>query len=172
MPESITVRPYDPNWPRRFEREHALLTVIFSGVEPVIEHIGSTAVPGLGAKPVIDIMLGVERLSEVEGRIPQLEAHGYEYVRNYETQLPERRYFRKPRVGSRAYHLHCVVRASDFWIRHIAFRDYLRSHPDAAAAYFALKQTLAAACTKEEYTEAKSPFIEAVLDRALLDRAQ
>jgi len=116
---------------------------------------------------VIDVMAGVSQLSEVELRITELEAHGYEYVRKYEAQLPDRRYFRKPRVGSRAYHLHCVVTGSDFWVRHIAFRDYLRAHPESAAAYFELKKELAGRCAKEAYTEAKSPFIAGILDRAL-----
>jgi len=171
MSESVIVIPYDPNWPVRFERESALLKVIFSETETIVEHVGSTAVPGLGAKPVIDIMVGVSELSEVERRIPELEAQGYEYVPKYETQLPERRYFRKPRLGSRAFHVHCVVRGSQFWVRHIAFRDYLRVHPESAAAYFELKQALASACTKEAYTEAKSPFVERILHRAFEELA-
>jgi GrpB-like predicted nucleotidyltransferase (UPF0157 family) len=136
---------------------------VFAGSEAVIEHVGSTAVHGLGAKPVIDVMVGLPALVEVEGRIPALEAAGYEYVQEYEKQLPERRYFRKPRLGPRAFHVHCVIKGNDFWIRHLAFRDYLRAHPESAVAYYNLKRDLAMRFTKEEYTQAKMPFIEDVL---------
>ena len=116
---------------------------MFAGTEAAIEHVGSTAVPGLGAKPVIDVMVGLSRLAQAEDRIAALEAAGYEYVRKYERQRPERRYFRKPRLGPRGVHLHCVVEGSHFWVRHLAFRDYLHAHPESAAAYYKLKRELA-----------------------------
>ena len=131
--------------------------------DAVIEHVGSTAVPGLGAKPVIDIVIGVPVLGLVEERIPALAAAGYEYVREYETQRSERRYFRKPRLGPRAFHVHCVVTASDYWNRHLAFRDHLRANPATAAAYGRLKRELSIRVSKGEYTDAKGPFIAAVL---------
>jgi GrpB-like predicted nucleotidyltransferase (UPF0157 family) len=167
MPEPVIVMPYDPDWPRRFYQESVVLGAVFAGIEAAIEHVGSTAVPGLGAKPVIDVMVGLSDLAEAEARIAALEAAGYRYVQKYEEQLPERRYFRKPRVGPRAYHLHCVVKESGFWVRHLAFRDYLRAHPESAAAYYELKRELAARFSKEEYTEAKSPFIERILASAM-----
>jgi GrpB-like predicted nucleotidyltransferase (UPF0157 family) len=170
MTDRVTVVPYDPDWPRRFDEEFRVLAAVFAGSEAVIEHVGSTAVPGLGAKPVIDIMVGVPILVEVEGRIPALEAAGYEYVQEYEKQLPDRRYFRKPRLGRRAFHVHCVVTGSEFWIRHLAFRDHLRGHPESAMAYYNLKRELTMRVSKEEYTEAKSPFIEGVLASAMRDR--
>ena len=114
---------YDPAWPRRFDEERRVLAAVFAGTEAVIEHVGSTAVPGLGSKPVIDVMVGVPALAAVEERIPALEAVGYGYVQEYEPQLPERRCFRKPQLGTRTFHVHCVVHGSDFWIRHLAFRD-------------------------------------------------
>jgi GrpB-like predicted nucleotidyltransferase (UPF0157 family) len=112
-------------------------------------------------------MIGLEHLAEVESRIAAFEAASYEYVQKYERQLPERRYFRKPRLGPRAYHVHCVVKGSDFWVRHLAFRDYLRAHPESASAYYELKRGLAVRVSKAAYTEAKSPFIERVLAAAL-----
>lgn len=96
MTDRVSVVPYDPDWPRRFDDERRVLAAVFAGSEAVIEHVGSTAVPGLGAKPVIDIMVGVQALLDVDGRIPLLEAAGYEYVQEYEKQRPNRRYFRKP----------------------------------------------------------------------------
>ena len=170
MTDRVTIMPYDPDWPRRFDEERRALTAVFAGTEAVIEHVGSTAVPGLGAKPVIDIIVGVPVLAEVERRIPALEATGYEYVPAYEQQLPDRRYFRKPRLGPRAFHVHCVVTGSDFWIRHLAFRDHLRTHPEAAAAYHDLKRELATRLSKEAYTQAKGPFIEGVLTSAMRGR--
>ncbi len=166
MTERVVIVPYDPDWPRRFQVERSALAAVFAGTEAVIEHVGSTAVPGLGAKPVIDIMVGVADLVDVERRIPALEAAGYEYVPQYETQLPARRYFRKPRVGSRAFHVHCVIAGTDFWIGHLAFRDHLRAHPESAAAYYELKRELAMGVPKDQYTEAKSSFIENVLASA------
>jgi GrpB-like predicted nucleotidyltransferase (UPF0157 family) len=163
--ERVIIVPYDPVWPRQYEEERALLETIFAGSQITIEHVGSTAVPGLGGKPVIDIMVGLSKLADAECRIPELERAGYEYVQEYEVQLPERRYFRKPRTGARVFHLHCVIKESDFWIRHLAFRDHLRAHPEFAAAYYELKRELAIRVKKEEYTEAKSPFIEAALTR-------
>lgn len=165
----MTLAPYDPAWPGQFAREAALLAAVFSGVDAVIEHIGSTAVPGLLAKPVIDILVGVPRLEDAERRVASLEGAGYEYVPKYEVELPERRYFRKPRLGPRVYHVHCVVTHSALWVRHLAFRDHLRAHPDCAAEYAALKQELATRMGKEHYTDAKGPFIANVLAAALDD---
>jgi GrpB-like predicted nucleotidyltransferase (UPF0157 family) len=163
MAEPVIVVPYDSDWPRRFDQERAVLGAVFAGSEAAIEHVGSTAVPGLGAKPVIDIMVGLSHLAEAEDRITALEAADYKYVPTLERQLPERRYFRKPRLGPSAYHLHCVIKGGNFWVRQLAFRDYLRAHPESAAAYYELKRELAVRFFKEEYTEAKSPFIEAIL---------
>jgi GrpB-like predicted nucleotidyltransferase (UPF0157 family) len=167
MSEPVILVPYDAEWPRRFDNERAVLGVVFAGCEAAIEHVGSTAVPGLGAKPVIDIMVGLSHLAEAEDRLAALDAAGYLYVQRLEQQLPQRRYFRKPRLGPSAYHLHCVVKGTDFWVRQLAFRDYLRAHPEAAAAYYTLKQDLAARLSKKDYTEAKSPFIEGILASAL-----
>jgi GrpB-like predicted nucleotidyltransferase (UPF0157 family) len=167
MAERVIIVPYDPDWPRRFDQERAVLSVALAGRDAAIEHVGSTAVPGLGAKPAVDVMVGVSHLSEAESRIVALEAEGYEYVQRYEVELPERRYFRKPRLEPRAFHVHCVVKGSEFWVRHLAFRDFLRAHQESAAAYYELKRDLAGRFTKTEYTEAKSSFIEGILVEAL-----
>jgi GrpB-like predicted nucleotidyltransferase (UPF0157 family) len=169
MRDRVILVPYDPEWPRRFAREAAVLHAVFDGTDAIIEHIGSTAVPGLGAKPVIDIMVGLDDLATAERRVEALDAAGFEYVREYETQLPERRYFRKPRVRPSTCHVHCVVRGGDFWVRHLAFRDYLRTHPESAAEYHELKRALASCVGKADYTEAKGPFIERILVAALGD---
>jgi GrpB-like predicted nucleotidyltransferase (UPF0157 family) len=170
--ERVILESYNPDWPRRFEAERGVLAAVFAGTEAVIEHVGSTAVPGLSAKPVIDVMVGVRALAEVELRTPALEAAGYEYVQKHEQQLPNRRYFHRPRQKPRTVHLHCVVKGSDFWIQHLAFRDYLRAHPDTASAYYNLKRELAARLPRPEYTEAKSSFIQTVVASALQEKLQ
>ena len=169
----IQIVAYDPGWQTLFEAERGSLERVFHGEPAVVEHVGSTSVPGLGAKPIVDIMLGVERLSDVEARIPQIEQLGYGYVPEYEDQLPERRYFRRPRTPPRLFHLHAVEQSSDFWKRHLLFRDYLRVHPEVARKYYELKCTLAERHRfdpVDSYTEAKSDFIESVIDSARLVR--
>jgi GrpB-like predicted nucleotidyltransferase (UPF0157 family) len=138
----------------------------------VLEHVGSTAVPGLGAKPIIDMLLGVGRLAEVEARLPALEALGYEYVPRFESRLPERRFFVGVAPRGRTHHLHGVEIGGSFWQRQLLFRDCLRSEPETAAAYERLKRDLARrhADDRETYTEAKADFIEAVLERASAGR--
>jgi GrpB-like predicted nucleotidyltransferase (UPF0157 family) len=167
MTNHVLLAPYDPDWPRRFEEERHLIAGVFAGTDAAIEHIGSTAVPGLRAKPVIDVMVAVPSLALAEQRTRALEAIGYDYVRDYEAQIPERRYFRKPRFGRRRFHVHCVVTGSDLWLAYIAFRDYLRAHRDTAMAYETLKADLATRLTRSEYTDAKKPFIERVLASAM-----
>jgi GrpB-like predicted nucleotidyltransferase (UPF0157 family) len=162
------VVPYRAEWPALFAREADLLAHVFQNTGAVIEHIGSTAVPGLGAKPVIDIMLGVRSLVDAERRVADLAKLGYQYVPEYEAELPDRRYFRKPFEQPRTHHVHIVELGSDFWMRHLLFRDYLRAHPETAAAYYELKKRLAAESNASgmDYTELKSPFVADVLRQA------
>lgn len=165
--QPIEIVDYDPDWPARFAHERTLLQEAFAGADVKIEHVGSTAVPGLAAKPIIDIMVGVTDLDDVEHRIDALRRHGYAYVPAYEAQLPERRYFRKPAERPRHVHLHVVVRDGDFWRRHLRFRDQLREHPEVAAAYAREKRRLGVLHPYDHaaYTEGKTPFIEAALAR-------
>ena len=167
-PLPVVIEPYDPSWPRRFQNEKNRLESVFSAMNPVIEHIGSTAIPNMSAKPIIDIMVGVTHLNEIESRISDLNAIGYRYVPKHESELPERRYFRKPITGPSTHHLHCVVRDTAFWNRHLLFRNYLREYPAAAADYLRLKSDLARKYRSDRaaYTTAKSTFIESILEKA------
>jgi GrpB-like predicted nucleotidyltransferase (UPF0157 family) len=158
------VVPYRAEWPDLFAREAQLLEEIFLGRNARIEHVGSTAVPGLGAKPIIDIMIGVHTLIDAEDRVGELARIKYEYVPEYEAELPDRRYFRKPFTRPRTHHLHVVPFGSDFWKNHLRFRDYLRTHANIADEYWQLKLQLASAARiTGVYTENKSPFIARVL---------
>lgn len=168
MIERVVIALYDPTWPRQFEDERGRLAGVFAEVDAHIEHVGSTAVPGLAAKPIIDIMVGLAGLAQAEAQIGALLGAGYHYVPEYEDELPNRRYFRKPTLRPRTHHLHCVVVGSEFWVTHLAFRDYLRAHPSRALEYGRLKRELARVhgSDKRAYTEAKSSFIEAMLAEA------
>lgn len=164
MTDPIVLVPYDFRWPRTYEEERARLAAVFEGTDAVMEHVGSTAVPGLGGKPIIDVMVGVRSLAPVQARIPALQQIGYQYVPQYEANLPERRYFRKPAHRPRTHHLHCVRLGGALWRRHLAFRDRLRADPERARVYFELKRRLASQLAdRRAYTDGKSPFIESVL---------
>ena len=158
----VLVVPYDDAWPALFEREATRLRPIFEahGVSHRIEHMGSTAVPGLAAKPILDILAG-RPADARDAAIAALREAGYTY--RGEQGIPGRDFFR--RGDPRAYHVHLADIDGAFWKDHLAFRDYLRSHADAAAAYAALKHELAARYPNERaaYIDGKTTFVEVVL---------
>lgn len=159
----IEVVPYSSAWPRRFASEFASLTAALQPwLAGTIEHIGSTAVPGLAAKPVIDIMAPVRGLAESRAAIPAAEALGYAYF-PYKSEVMH--WFCKPSPAHRTHHLHLVPVNSELWCARLAFRDTLRRNPQVAAEYQTLKLHLAALhpADREAYTEGKTPFIEAIL---------
>ena len=164
--KTVTVVPYHRDWPTLFTQEVARLEPILAahGVTLVLEHTGSTAVPGLAAKPVLDILAGRRSDENRAAEIAALEEAGYVY--RGESGIPGRDFFR--RGDPRQYHIHLANIDSDFWRDHLAFRDYLRAHPDALADYAALKLNLAARYPRdrEAYIEAKAPFVESVLLKA------
>lgn len=164
----LRIVPYDPSWPLRFAAERRRILAAAGRSLRVIEHIGSTAVPGLGAKPILDLMGGVEHLDDAAALIEPLERLGYEYVPAFEAEMPDRRYFRKGSDGARSHHLHVVERGGAFWRRHLRFRDLLRADAEAARGYYALKLRLARrfGADRQGYTDAKAGFIEAVVARA------
>jgi GrpB-like predicted nucleotidyltransferase (UPF0157 family) len=163
---AVEIVEYSDQWPVIFATEARLIRAVFEPETVSIEHIGSTAVPGMGAKPVVDILLGALCLEAIERRIPALESSGYRYVRQFEDQLPQRRYFVKPADAAARFHLHAVESDSQFWRDHIAFRDVLRTSRQVFDAYLSLKRNLAESSKmdREAYTEAKAPFIEAVVN--------
>jgi GrpB-like predicted nucleotidyltransferase (UPF0157 family) len=165
--EPVTLTAYDELWPKRFAEEHATLSrVLEQWLVGAIEHVGSTAVPGLIAKPVIDIMAGVESLEASRAAIPAVGEIGYCYF-PYRTEAMH--WFCKPSPFHRTHHLHLIQFESRLWFERLAFRDYLRSHCEVAAEYAELKRRFAAQYhfDREAYTEAKSPFIERIVKLAL-----
>ena len=163
----VIVEGYDPSWPARFLEERARLAqALQEWVAGPIEHIGSTAIPGLAAKPVIDIMVAVETLDASRPAIGALEALDYVYF-PYRPDVEH--WFCKPSPAVRTHHLHLVPFGSRVWIETLAFRDYLREHPGVAAEYASLKRSLAERhrFDREAYTDAKGPFVARVLAAAI-----
>ena len=166
----VVIHPYDPDWPRMFEQEKTLLDEALGEHALSIQHMGSTSVPGLGAKPIIDIMIGVRSLEAADQFcIQPIVALGYEYVKEFEQETPMRRYFRKLNAEAvRTHHIHVVVINSDWWVDHLLFRDYLRADGKARRAYEAHKRELAGRewRASNDYAEAKTGFILQMMDEA------
>ncbi|MBV9787821.1 MAG: GrpB family protein [Chloroflexi bacterium] len=166
MPQQLEVHPYNPAWPQIAAAEQALLVSATGDLFVAMEHIGSTAVPGLAAKPIIDMMGAVQQLDAVEPQLPTLAAHGYQLV---VTDMPQR-YFLRKYDPQRAlmFHLHIVEAATWAERNERLLRDYLRAHPDQAAAYGRLKQALVLQHADDAiaYTSAKTAFIQSIVDQA------
>ena len=163
--DPIEVVPYDPDWAARFETLGAFLRRGLGDVALRIDHIGSTAVVGLAAKPVVDVQISVASLEPAASFRAPLESLGL----RFRLDNPDRtkRYFREPLDTART-HIH--VRKAGSWSEQFAllFRDYVRVHPDDAARYAALKRELAARHRddREAYTDAKTPLIWEIISRA------
>ena len=164
MPEPLVIE-YQEDWPQEFARVEAELRSVLEGAAEVIEHIGSTAVPGLCAKPVIDIALGVASLDPMAAAVMPLARLGFVYRPEYETVIPDRRYFVRAAGPTPRVHLHAVVVGGTLWRQHLRFRDHLRQDRERMQDYATLKRRLAVlhAADKSAYTEAKAPFIVQVL---------
>lgn len=141
MQQVVEVVPYDPAWPARFEAEAAPIRAALGSTLIGIEHVGSTSVPGLAAKPIIDMIPLVRDTRELDGKIGAMAAIGY--TPRGEFGLPGRRYFRKGSAYARVVHAHAYQIDHPEVERHLAFRDYLRTHAEARAAYAELKIELA-----------------------------
>ena len=160
----VRVDEYTPEWARLFAEEAARLWAAIGPHVLDIQHVGSTSVPGLAAKPILDIGVAVASFEGALVCVPLLEALGYEY--RGENGIPRRHYFVKG--DPQGYHLHMNEIDGQEWRGHIAFRDYLRAHPEVAQAYAELKRRLAAEFPSDRaaYLEGKASFVQDVLDRA------
>jgi GrpB-like predicted nucleotidyltransferase (UPF0157 family) len=176
LPGALTLVPYDDRWPAVFAREKARLESALAPYLLATEHIGSTSVPGLAAKPTIDILAGIYRLSDAPRIIPRMGRLGYEYLQEPEAELPERRYFRLLGAGDgpHLFHVHMAQVGGPFWERHLLFRDFLKSHAEVAREYEALKWKLADLHGSDvaAYADAKTPFIRKVEAEAEAERAK
>ena len=182
----IRLEKYNPIWRQSFEQVKDELAGVLGFVRPIIEHIGSTSVEGLSAKPIIDILVGLDSENDLDKITQPLMDGGYVYYEKYNEMMPYRRFFTKHKVdlrefllpvligkddnapsdslehNSRLAHIHALPFDSEHWIRHIAFRDYLRTHVDVREAYQKLKEQLSTREWKDgnEYNEEKDDFIK------------
>jgi GrpB-like predicted nucleotidyltransferase (UPF0157 family) len=163
--EAVTIVPYDPAWPLLFETERARIAGLLPELR--LEHIGSTAVPGMPAKPVIDCIATVPTMEAADRLVEQLCRHGYTTSAEFNRALGDRRWLMRHAGGRRTHHLHLVLEQSDRLAECVRFRDRLREHADLARRYAELKQQLADSVgpDREAYTAAKAGFIETVLGR-------
>ena len=137
----VIVVAYDPQWPVRFAEEAARLAPVFGDTLLAIHHIGSTSMPGMAAKPIIDIMPVVCQIELVDQCNPAMQALGYEPRGEY--GIAGRRYFVKGQGNDRSHHVHVFAADHPDVARHLDFRDFLIAHPPEAEAYASLKQALA-----------------------------
>ena len=158
MTRHVDVVPYDEAWPQRFAEEAERIREALGGAALAVEHVGSTSVPGLSAKPIVDVAVAVERFDLLD--VGALEGLGYRYVPEHEDELPDRRHFSKA-----GFHVHVYERDHPQFLDYLRFRDRLRSDPEARREYDALKLRLAAehAGDRERYQDEKKPFVEGLL---------
>ena len=165
MSRPIIVTEYDPGWPAIFEALRARLTSVLGDVALSIEHVGSTSVPGLAAKPIIDIDVVVPSPGDVPAAIERLASIGY--VHRGDLGIAGREAFAQP-PGVHEHHLYVCPLVGRELPRHLAFRDYLRTHPESADRYAAIKRSAALRFPHDidAYLDAKTEFIEDILSRA------
>lgn len=167
----LVIAVYDPRWPKVYERERQTIAHAIGERLVAIEHVGSTAVPGLGAKPIVDIMAGLPALGDADACIAPLAALGYHFVPEAMRDLPDDRSFERwtesYEQGTEVAHLHLTEYDSAFWREHLLFRDLLRARPETALAYEQLKRELAPQHTSgATYAQAKTSFVQSVLAQA------
>ena len=168
--DSLRLSKHDPNWDSRYESERATLLKLFGGRVRAIEHVGSTAIPSIAAKPIVDIMMGVDSLDDFTTDQPALRKAGYAWGHG-DSLEPDWRFYIKYEKEERLVHLHVVRFRGDFWVRTIRFRDYLRGHPKAARKYETLKRQLVDKFRNDRarYVAGKSAFIDDILEIAIRD---
>ncbi|WP_309669140.1 GrpB family protein [Gemmatimonas sp.] len=165
MQATLLLGPYDPAWPLRFAAEAARLHPALGAAARAIEHVGSTAVPGLDGKPVLDIAIAVANDVDADACIAPMQALGYEYRGPYGDDPRRRYYVRDDDAGVRVVHVHLYVLPATAWQQKLAFRDALRADPALAAAYATEKYRVAESVgwDKAAYSLAKGPFVQRVL---------
>ncbi len=189
----LTIEKYNPDWKKQFEELKQELEKLTASVYTNIQHIGSTSVEGLSAKPVIDIMIGVNSEQDLDKIPPLLAGRQYVYYEKYNEDMPYRRFFVKLKENPskwlfpeqinkddeipeklhdhslRLAHIHVIPTDSEHWLRHIAFRDYLKTYSDVKAEYQKLKEELGKKEWEDgnEYNEAKNDFIQSEEQKAV-----
>lgn len=165
----VVIVDYSPLWPKQFETLRSRLANILGGLALTIEHVGSTAVPGLDAKPIIDVDVLLRSPDGLSSTIAALASIGYQH--RGDLGIPGREAFRAP-AGDSRHHLYACPNDAEYQ-RHIAFRDHLRAHSREADAYAVLKRKLAAKFgeDREAYNNAKREFVESILRKSAKEKA-
>ena len=156
-----TLVPHSPTWAPEFRAESIAISIALGVIAATVHHIGSTSIPGIHAKPIIDILVEAHSIESVDTKNSQMARIGYESMGEY--GIPNRRYFRKINSqDTRTHHVHMFNVDSADVTRHLAFRDYLIAHPLKAQEYSALKLALAVEHKDdwERYQDGKDPFIK------------
>ena len=167
----LQIVPYDAEWPRAFATEHDRIAAALGALARRIDHHGSTAVPGLAAKPIIDIQISVTSLQPLGEYATLLARLGYTHVPHPDDERCP--FFYRPVEGAHTHHVHVVAVGGDEERRTLAFRDYLRDHPETRHDYERLKRALARRyetgelVTSDDYASAKTGFVAEISDRAL-----
>ncbi|ASS50064.1 MAG: hypothetical protein A3D31_10860 [Candidatus Fluviicola riflensis] len=182
---------YSTKWPLDFQERAETIRQAVGNLPITIDHIGSTSVVGLGAKPIIDILIGVEKEEDLDQLIRPMMVYGYTYFKKYEQEMPYRRLFvlLKPltelqpptiidldddynsgELFTPVVNVHAIVKDTHHWTRHIAFRDFLREHPDVTKRYHQLKEQLSQQefAHHLEYNNAKNNFVKELEQEALI----
>jgi GrpB-like predicted nucleotidyltransferase (UPF0157 family) len=165
----VDLNEYNSEWENHFDYERKKIIETIGDKIAGIEHIGSTSIRGLKAKPIIDIMVGVENFSKISSIVSPLNSIDFEYVPKPE--LTDRRFFRKGSWGQGTCHLHICEIHSTEWVEKLLFRDYLKNHPKVAKEYDLLKSELAMKYKYDRpaYTQQKEPFIKKIIEKAKED---
>ena len=162
----VIVTPYQSSWPEAFQQGKEQLKTIFGDRLLAVHHIGSTSVPGLSAKPILDILAVVDSLDGIEAFDAAMEQIGYEAKGEF--GMPGRRYYRKG-GDNRTHHIHLYADGNPEIMRHVVFRDYLRQHPEEVEAYSTIKERLAHQYPEDisAYIAGKDSFVKTMEQRAL-----
>jgi GrpB-like predicted nucleotidyltransferase (UPF0157 family) len=160
------IRDYDSRWPIEYTQEKDRILAAIGDKVVAIEHIGSTSVPKLRSKPIIDILVAVRGLADVRSCIEPLQRLGYEYRPENRKLIPDTEYFRKGPSGANTHHVRIVQAESDRWREYILFRDYLRTHAEVARLYERLKIEAYEKHGRYPPLEAKKNFIDSIVTRA------
>ncbi|MCT2194518.1 MULTISPECIES: GrpB family protein [Paenibacillus] len=166
MTNKVTLSNYSDLWAQEFEKDRNRILALLGDKVKRIEHVGSTSIPGMAAKPIIDIAVAVDHLSIIDDcAIALLNQIGFEYVPKED--FPNRMFFRRGEWGNGTHHLHVYEYESEEWKNIIFFRDYLIKYPDVAVKYLNLKREMAEICPdRQSYTLCKAPFIQKILAQA------
>ncbi|MBP3630287.1 MAG: GrpB family protein [Clostridia bacterium] len=163
--DKVELHPYDEQWAIEFQKEKQILQGLLSGIALDIQHVGSTSIPGISAKPIIDIAVAVKDLGDLEKVIPVLQNAGYDVKNSIEDKGEVLGAKGSPEC--RTHYIHIEPQGSEYWNNHILFRDYLLNHPEYISQYETMKQgVLEQFKERKLYTAHKNDFIKKILDLA------